>query len=72
MLGAVRGAIQARPASAGEYVAAGTPIVTLVKIDPLRLRLEVPERESMLVRAGQTVRLTVEGDTNMFTGRSPA
>lgn len=63
------GSVQARPASVGEYVAAGTPIVTLVKTDPLRLRLEVPERESVQVRTGQTVRLSVEGDTNSYTGR---
>ena len=62
------GAIQARRASIGEYVSAGTPIAMLVKTDPLRLRLEVPEREALLVRAGQEVRLKVEGDTNTFSG----
>jgi RND family efflux transporter MFP subunit len=63
------GAIQARHASVGEFVATGAPIARLVKIDPLRLRLEVPERESMLVSTGQVVRLTVQGSTNLFTGR---
>ncbi len=63
------GAVQARPASVGEYVAAGTPIVQLVKTDPLRLRLEVPERECILVRTGQVVHLLVEGDTNTYSGR---
>ena len=62
------GTVQARPASVGEYVAAGTPIVQLVKTDPLRLRLEVPERECILVRAGQVVLLLVEGDTNTYRG----
>jgi RND family efflux transporter MFP subunit len=64
------GAIQARPASLGEYVAVGSPIVELVKMDPLRLRLQVPERESLLVRTGQVVRLFVEGDTNAYRGRT--
>ena len=63
------GAVQARPASVGEYVAAGTPIVQLVKTDPLRLRLEVPERECILVRTGQVVQLFVEGDTNTYRGQ---
>jgi len=63
------GAVQARPASVGEYVAAGTPIVQLVKTDPLRLRLEVPERECILVRTGQAVLLLVEGDTNTYRGQ---
>ena len=62
------GAVQARPATVGEYVAAGTPIVQLVKTDPLRLRLEVPERECILVRTGQVVLLLVEGDTNTYRG----
>ncbi|MBE0542971.1 MAG: efflux RND transporter periplasmic adaptor subunit [Verrucomicrobia bacterium] len=63
------GAIAQRIASAGEYVTAGSPIVRLVKTDPLRLRLEVPERESPSVRLGQTVRVMVEGDTNVYRGR---
>jgi len=62
------GAVQSRPANLGEYVAAGTPIVTLVKSNPLRLRLEVPERDSMMVRHGQLVQLRVEGDTNVYPG----
>lgn len=63
------GAIQERRANRGEYLPAGSPVVTLVRTDPLRLRLEVPEREAARVRAGQTVRLTIEGDTNVFTGQ---
>jgi RND family efflux transporter MFP subunit len=63
------GAIQTRPASPGEYVATGTPIATLVKTDPLRLRLDVSERDSPLVRLGQAVRLQTEGSTNVFCGR---
>lgn len=62
------GAIQTRIASPGEHLQLGTPVASLVRIDPLRLRLEVPERESGLVQAGQTVRLTVEGSTNVFRG----
>jgi len=63
------GTIQERTASAGEYVQVGSPIATLVQADPLRLRLEVPERQSIYVRAGQTVRVLVEGDTNAYTGK---
>lgn len=63
------GAVQARPASVGEYVGVGTPIVQLVKTDPLRLRLEVPERECVLVHTGQVVHLLVEGDTNIYGGQ---
>jgi RND family efflux transporter MFP subunit len=63
------GAVAQRITSVGDYVAIGTPIVRLVQTDPLRLRLEVPERESVAVRAGQSVRVSVEGDTNIYTGQ---
>jgi len=63
------GAVAERLASPGGYVSVGAPIARLVKTDPLRLRLEVPERDSIRVRVGQEVRLRVEGDTNIFTGR---
>jgi RND family efflux transporter MFP subunit len=63
------GAVQARMANTGEYLAAGTPLLKIVKTDPLRLRLEVPERECGLVGTGQWVRLQIESNTNLFTGR---
>jgi RND family efflux transporter MFP subunit len=44
-------------------------VVVLVRIHPLRLRLEVPEREADDVRTGQLVQLTVEGDQEIHTGR---
>ena len=62
------GAIAERLASVGDYMAVGTPIVRLVKTDPLRLRLDVPERESPAVRVGQSVQVSVEGDTNIYSG----
>lgn len=62
------GAIQTRTASPGEHLQLGTPVASLVRLDPLRLRLEVPERESVFVQVGQTVRLTVEGNSNAFRG----
>jgi RND family efflux transporter MFP subunit len=63
------GAIQERRASVGEYLAVGAPLATIVRMDPLRLRAEVPEREVPHVRVGQTVRVTTEGDVNIYTGR---
>jgi RND family efflux transporter MFP subunit len=63
------GVVQTRHASIGEYLAAGAPVVTLVRMDPLRLRAEVPERSAPSVRAGQKVRVTVEGDSSVYEGR---
>ncbi len=62
------GVVKERRASIGEFLAPGSPIATIVRTDPLRLRVEVPEREAPRVRAGQPVRLTVDGDTNRYTG----
>lgn len=63
------GMIRERRASSGDYVAAGQPIAVLVRVDPLRLRLAVPEREAAAVRPGQEVRLTLEGDPQTYAGR---
>jgi RND family efflux transporter MFP subunit len=63
------GAIQERRASVGEYLATGAPLATIVRMDPLRLRADVPEREAPQMRIGQTVRVTTEGDANIYTGR---
>ena len=63
------GMVQERKASPGEFLNLAAPVVTLVRVDPLRLRLEVPERNAPNVRAGQTVRLMVEGDTNRYSGQ---
>jgi RND family efflux transporter MFP subunit len=60
------GIIHQRLANLGEYVQAGTPLVVMASVNPLRLRLEIPERESTQVRPGQRVRVTVGGSTNVF------
>ncbi|HKP86356.1 MAG TPA: efflux RND transporter periplasmic adaptor subunit [Blastocatellia bacterium] len=63
------GVVQEKRASIGEYLAAGAPLVNVVRMDPLRLRAEVPEREAGHVRQGLEVRVTVEGDSNVYMGR---
>jgi len=63
------GIVQEKKASAGEYLAAGAPVVDIVKMDPLRLRAQIPERESRNVQSGQSVRVTVEGDPNVYLGQ---
>ena len=63
------GAIREKKTSVGEYLAVGAPIATLVRLHPLRLRVEVPERESFGIRPGLGVKVTVEGDTNTYSGR---
>ncbi len=61
-------AVQERRANLGEYLPASAPVVTIVRIDPLRLRLEVPERDAPKIAIGQRVRLTIQGTTNVYAG----
>jgi RND family efflux transporter MFP subunit len=64
----LEGVVQEKKATAGEYLAAGAPVVDIVRIDPLRLRLDVPEREAQSIRNGQSVRVTAEGDAESYVG----
>jgi len=63
------GAVQEKRASIGEYLGAGAPVATVVRMNPLRLRAEVPEREAPRVQIGQSVRVTTEGDPHVYLGR---
>lgn len=63
------GRVRERHATPGQYLATGAPVVTIVKVNPLRLRLSIPERESSSVRVGQPVRVTLEGDPTPHQGR---
>jgi RND family efflux transporter MFP subunit len=65
----VDGMIRERRAAVGEYLAAGAPIATLVRVHPLRLVLAVPERAAAGIRTGQDVQVTVDGDTTIYRGR---
>lgn len=56
------GAIREKRTSLGEYLAAGTPVVTIVRLHPLRLRVEIPERDAQGIHPGQSVRVVVEGE----------
>src|SRR5215475_5350700 len=64
------GAVRQRTASLGEYLNAGAPVATIVRLHPLRLRVEAPERESHGIKVGQSVRVIVEGDDQQsYSGR---
>lgn len=63
------GLVQERQASVGEYLGASAPVVTIVRVNPLRFRGEVPERDAATIRQGQPIRVTVEGDRGLYAGR---
>jgi RND family efflux transporter MFP subunit len=54
------GFITDRPVAVGEYVTTSSKIATVMKLDPIRLRLQVPELEAARLRVGQQVDVTVE------------
>lgn len=63
------GRISERLVSAGDYVPVGGAVAVLVRVNPLRLRLGVPEREAVGVKVGLPVQLSVEGDPGTYNGR---
>jgi RND family efflux transporter MFP subunit len=65
----IDGVVRERQVFAGEYRSAGTPILTVVRQHPLRMQLAVPERSSAMLKVGQRVRVTVEGDPTVHEGR---
>ncbi len=66
----ITGAVKEKTAARGTYLAVGGKIVSLVKINPLRLRADIPESSAGAVRKGQTMTLTVEAfPGRTFTGR---
>jgi RND family efflux transporter MFP subunit len=64
-----RGAITQRIATIGEYLAINAPAVVLVRWHPLRVRLQVPERQAFKVKSGQQIVLNFEGQTLARPGR---
>jgi RND family efflux transporter MFP subunit len=60
------GYISDRKVSLGEYVQPSTAVVTLLKINPVRLRLTIPGVQAGQVAIGQKVTATVDA----FAGRS--
>lgn len=53
------GHVTARPVSMGEYVTTATKVVTIVRIQPIKLELQVPESDAGKLRRGMPVRAEV-------------
>ena len=54
------GIVAERLVGAGDYVSKGMKVATVVRIDPVRVELTVPEQYLAQVKMGQPVRLTVD------------
>lgn len=55
------GAVMQKMVSPGQYMKENTPIVTLVKTNPLRLRAELPESAAADVHIGTSLTFTTDG-----------
>jgi multidrug efflux system membrane fusion protein len=65
----VGGVIQARLAQSGSYAQVGTALVSLVRRDPLRLRVSVEADQAGLLRIGQELSFSVGSDPAMHAAR---
>ena len=54
------GSVSEKLVSPGQYLKENTPILTLVKSSPVRLRVEVPETAAGVVRVGSTLTFTTD------------
>ena len=63
------GEVADRAAAPGEYVTAASHLVTLVRTDPLRIEVHIPQDQLFSVREGQTVEVRVDAAPNhVFSG----
>lgn len=58
------GAVAQRLAAPGQYMKENTAIVSLVKTNPLRLKMDVPESASGSIRVGSTLTFTTDAIPN--------
>jgi RND family efflux transporter MFP subunit len=54
------GVVAERVVSVGDYVTRGAHVATVVRVDPMRVELTIPEQAVSLVKAGQPVRISVD------------
>ncbi|HEY0323371.1 MAG TPA: efflux RND transporter periplasmic adaptor subunit [Pyrinomonadaceae bacterium] len=66
----ISGFISDRPADVGEYVTPSSKIATIVRTNPLRMRIDIPEQAVSNIQVGQSVSVTVSTyPDRTFSGR---
>jgi membrane fusion protein (multidrug efflux system) len=64
------GAVKEKRVSVGDYVRNGTPLLQLIKINPLKLNFTISEKDAASIKIGQEVVFNVDSYTNkQFKGR---
>jgi multidrug efflux pump subunit AcrA (membrane-fusion protein) len=70
ILAPISGFVSDRPADIGEYVSTSTKVATIVRTNPLRLRIDIPEQAISSIQAGQSVSVTTSSyPDRSFAGR---
>jgi len=54
------GQVKERSVTQGQYLKVQTPVMVIVNVDPMRVRLRVPEKMAAWVKTGQEVTVSVE------------
>ena len=66
----IDGYVSDRPADLGEYVSTTTKVATIVRTNPLRVRIDIPEQAIPTVSVGQSVSVTTSAwPERNFSGR---
>ena len=64
------GFIKERNVTQGQYLKVQTPVITIVSVDPMRVRLKIPEKMAAWIPVGQEVTVSVEAyPDRMFHGK---
>ncbi len=64
------GYVSDRPADVGEYISPTSKVATVVNINPLRVRIDVPEQAISQIRQGESVSVSVaDFSDRSFSGR---
>jgi multidrug efflux pump subunit AcrA (membrane-fusion protein) len=67
------GHVSDRPVAAGEYVTPASKIATILKTNPVKLRVQVPELDATRIRVGMEVEVTVDAFPDArFSGKVTA
>ncbi|HEV7892130.1 MAG TPA: efflux RND transporter periplasmic adaptor subunit [Pyrinomonadaceae bacterium] len=70
VLAPISGYVADRPADLGEYVSTSSKVATIVRTNPLRVRIDIPEQAISTVRPGQSVSVSVSTyPDRAFAGR---
>ena len=65
-----KGQIKERVVSPGQYLKVQTPVMVIVSVDPLRVRLKIPETMAGLIQIGDRLQVTVDAYPNRtFSGK---